>query len=81
MSIVGPRPTSFGPEVYNEWQKQRLSVQPGLTGLWQITGRGSTDFDERVRIDLAYIDRQRFSLDLMIILRTFRAVLGKNGTH
>ena len=81
MSLVGPRPTSFGTETYDDWHKARLRVLPGVTGLWQITGRGAMGFDERVRLDIAYIERRRLSLDLMILLRTFRAVLGKNGTH
>src|SRR5690606_10488413 len=57
MSLVGPRPTSFAATTYQLWQTQRLSVQPGLTGLWQIHGRAQTEFDERLRLDIAYIQR------------------------
>ncbi|MEO6571517.1 MAG: sugar transferase, partial [Ilumatobacteraceae bacterium] len=55
MSIVGPRPTSFAPASYELWHARRLEVRPGLTGLWQITGRNTTDFDERSRLDDQYI--------------------------
>ena len=80
MSLVGPRPTSFGAETYEDWQKERLAVPPGLTGLWQIQGRGEMEFDERVRIDLAYIQRQSLALDFQILFRTVAVVLKKRGT-
>ncbi len=79
MSWVGPRPTSFGVETYQEWQRARLSVPPGLTGLWQIAGRGELEFDERVRLDLAYIARRSLLLDTRILLRTVGAVLRRKG--
>lgn len=79
MSIVGPRPTSFAPETYRLWQTARLDVLPGLTGLWQIVGRGSMEFDERVRLDIAYIERQSLTLDFAILLRTIGAVLRRDG--
>lgn len=79
MTFVGPRPTSFSAETYASWHKQRLSVIPGLTVLWQITGRGSTEFDERVRIDLDYIKNCCLWLDLQIIFRTIFAVLEQRG--
>ena len=79
MSLVGPRPTSFGVETYEDWQKERLTVPPGLTGLWQIEGRGNTEFDERVRIDLAYIERQSVALDFRILFRTVAVVVEKRG--
>lgn len=79
MSFVGPRPTSFPADTYEPWQKARLAAVPGLTGLWQIIGRGEMEFDERSKLDIAYIERQCFSLDLKIILRTIFAVLGQKG--
>lgn len=79
MSFVGPRPTSFGAETYQPWQTRRLEVLPGLTGLWQIIGRGKMEFDERSRLDIAYIDRQCFWLDLQILVRTITAVLFQKG--
>ncbi len=56
MSLVGPRPTSFGPETYKLWHTHRLDVMPGLTGLWQIMGRAQLEFDDRLRLDIAYIE-------------------------
>ena len=79
MSLVGPRPTSFGVETYLEWQMARLVVPPGLTGLWQIAGRGEMEFDERVRLDLAYIARRSVALDWQILLRTVGAVIRRKG--
>lgn len=79
MSIVGPRPTSFAPETYSLWQTARLDVLPGITGIWQIEGRGSMTFDERVALDIAYIERQSLTLDFMIILHTVNAVFHRRG--
>ena len=76
MSIVGPRP-SLPVEVrlYQDWQKQRLLVTPGLTGLYQVTARHRVPIEEMVRIDLEYIRRQSFLLDAEIMLKTPRAML------
>lgn len=79
MSLVGPRPTSFSSETYELWQTERLDVTPGLTGLWQIVGRGSTEFDQRLRLDIAYINKRCLSLDFEILLRTFLTVLQQRG--
>jgi lipopolysaccharide/colanic/teichoic acid biosynthesis glycosyltransferase len=81
MSVVGPRPTSFRPETYALWHTERLDVLPGITGLWQVIGRGSMEFDERVRLDIAYIERQCLWLDVLILLRTFTAVLAQRGAY
>lgn len=81
MSLVGPRPTSFTPDTYELWHTERLDVMPGLTGLWQIVGRGDTDFDARVRLDIAYVRRQSLPLDLSILLRTVPAVLSRRGAY
>jgi len=81
MSFVGPRPTSFASETYDLWHTERLEVRPGLTGLWQINGRGDIDFDERVEMDIEYIERQSWSLDLAILFRTFSAVITGKGAH
>lgn len=81
MSLVGPRPTSFGADTYELWQTQRLSVAPGLTGLWQIYGRAQTEFDARLRMDIAYIERRCVMLDIEIILRTFQSVIKGRGAH
>ena len=80
MSLVGPRPTSFGPSTYSLWHTYRLEVTPGITGLWQIKGRNATTFDERLRIDIEYIENRSFRLDLKILLKTVPAVLRRSGT-
>jgi len=76
MSLVGPRPPiPYEAEVYQPWHLRRLSVIPGLTGLWQATGWGRLSFDEGVALDLAYIDRRSFWLDLRLILRTLGQIV------
>jgi lipopolysaccharide/colanic/teichoic acid biosynthesis glycosyltransferase len=79
MSLVGPRPTSFGAETYKLWQTERLDVLPGLTGLWQIVGRGTIEFDDRLRLDIAYIERRGLWFDIVILFKTVAAVLQKRG--
>jgi lipopolysaccharide/colanic/teichoic acid biosynthesis glycosyltransferase len=70
MTLVGPRPTSFGAETYSLWHTERLEVTPGVTGLWQLLGRGTMEFDDRLRLDIAYIERRSSRLDLAIVWRT-----------
>lgn len=80
MSLVGPRPTAFSESAYAFWQRARLDAPPGLTGAWQIEGRGWADFDHRSRLDIDYIRRQSLLLDLKILLRTVGVVVrGKGG--
>lgn len=79
MSLVGPRPTSFAPHTYDLWHTERLEVLPGVTGLWQVIGRNAATFDERLRLDIAYIDRMSFRLDLWILVRTALAVVRRSG--
>lgn len=81
MSLVGPRPTSFGPETYKLWQTSRLDVMPGLTGLWQIMGRAELEFDDRLRLDIAYMERASLWLDLVILFRTMIAVFQSRGAY
>ena len=81
MSFVGPRPTSFSAETYDLWQTERLDVVPGITGLWQVYGRGSTEFDDRLRYDIAYIEHRCFTLDLYIIWLTVVSVFQQRGVH
>lgn len=81
MSLVGPRPTSFSPETYALWQTERLDVLPGLTGLWQILGRGTMEFSDRVYLDILYIERRCLWLDVQILLRTVLAVITTRGVH
>jgi lipopolysaccharide/colanic/teichoic acid biosynthesis glycosyltransferase len=79
MSLVGPRPTSLGVDQYDLWHSTRLEVAPGLTGLWQVHGRNTTSFDERLRLDIAYIDQRSVWMDLRILARTFLVVLLRTG--
>ena len=79
MSLVGPRPTSFEPSTYSFWHTFRLEVAPGVTGLWQVEGRNKTNFDERLRLDIQYIRRRSFALDLKILLQTVPTVLKRSG--
>jgi lipopolysaccharide/colanic/teichoic acid biosynthesis glycosyltransferase len=81
MSLVGPRPTSFGAETYKLWHTSRLDVMPGLTGLWQIIGRAQLEFDDRLRLDIAYIERASLWLDINILFRTVVAVFQSRGAH
>lgn len=81
MSLVGPRPPiHYECDLYDIWHRRRLlSCKPGITGLWQVTGRSRTTFDEMVRLDLEYINKWSLWLDLKIILKTPRAVFGGEG--
>jgi lipopolysaccharide/colanic/teichoic acid biosynthesis glycosyltransferase len=81
MALVGPRPTSFGPESYRLWHTARLDVKPGLTGLWQVSGRAEVDFDDRLRLDIGYIRNRGLWLDVQILLRTVGAVLSRRGAR
>jgi lipopolysaccharide/colanic/teichoic acid biosynthesis glycosyltransferase len=82
MSFVGPRP-SVVEEVnqYEPWQRRRLSMKPGLTCLWQISGRNELTFDEWMRLDLEYIDNWSLWLDVKIAFKTIPAVLLRRGAR
>ncbi|HEU4768794.1 MAG TPA: sugar transferase [Pyrinomonadaceae bacterium] len=80
MSIVGPRPPiPYEVEAYELWHRKRLDMKPGLTGLWQVSGRNRLPFEEMVRLDLFYIENWSLLLDLKIILRTGLVMLGREG--
>jgi exopolysaccharide biosynthesis polyprenyl glycosylphosphotransferase len=80
MSLVGPRPALPNEvAVYDIWHRRRLSVRPGMTGLWQIEARTNRHFDERAELDLRYIDQWSLWMDLGILLRTLPAVVGTRG--
>ncbi len=81
MSLVGPRPTSFAAGDYALWHTERLEVLPGITGLWQISGRSDVDFDERLRMDVEYIEHQSMWLDAKILLRTATVVFSQRGAY
>ena len=80
MSLVGPRPP-LPAEVaqYDVWHRRRLSMKPGITGLWQVGARRAPDFDRWVEQDLEYIDTWSLWLDFKIIARTVPAVIGGTG--
>jgi lipopolysaccharide/colanic/teichoic acid biosynthesis glycosyltransferase len=80
MSLVGPRPPLVSEvQGYNVWHRRRLSMKPGMTGLWQVRARTEQDFDRWVETDLEYIDSWSLWLDLRILLRTIPAVLNREG--
>lgn len=83
MSLVGPRPPiPYECEIYDIWHRRRLlTCKPGITGLWQVTGRSSTTFDEMVRLDLKYITKWNLWLDLKIIFMTPKAVFKGKGAY
>jgi lipopolysaccharide/colanic/teichoic acid biosynthesis glycosyltransferase len=82
MSLVGPRPP-LPSEVaaYDSSVRRRLLVKPGLTGLWQVSGRSDLSWDEAVRLDLRYVENWSLVLDLLILWRTGRAVLRRSGAY
>lgn len=79
MSLIGPRPTNFGPSSWDAWHTERVDVRPGMTGLWQVRGRGRVSFDERVRMDIAYVRGMSLRMDVGILLSTVGAVIGREG--
>jgi exopolysaccharide biosynthesis polyprenyl glycosylphosphotransferase len=80
MSLVGPRPaTPHEVAQYEEWQLHRLDTLPGITGLWQVSGRSELGFSEQVLMDITYIENWSIGLDLRILLRTIPAVLSGKG--
>lgn len=81
MSLVGPRPTSFRAATYQPWQTARLRVLPGITGLWQVSGRSDVDFVERARLDIRYIENRSIWLDLILLVKTFSAVIRRKGAY
>ena len=82
MTLVGPRPPIPEEVVqYEPWQLRRLSVRPGITCLWQVSGRSRLGFDEWMRLDKEYVERRGFGLDMAILVRTIPAVLGGKGAY
>ena len=79
MSLVGPRPTSFAASTYDLWHTERLEAVPGITGLWQVKERNAATFDERLRLDVEYLQRSSLGLDLKILWWTVVAVFKRKG--
>ncbi|HEX4149224.1 MAG TPA: sugar transferase [Pirellulales bacterium] len=82
MSLVGPRPPLMKEVLcYEPWQRRRLAVKPGLTCLWQVSGRNEVGFDDWVRMDLWYVDNQHLLTDLKLLARTPSIVLSRRGAY
>ena len=82
MSLVGPRPLPERDyEMLADWHRKRYLVLPGITGLWQVSGRSELDFDELVHLDFIYLERWSLALDLTIILKTIPAVIMQRGAY
>jgi lipopolysaccharide/colanic/teichoic acid biosynthesis glycosyltransferase len=82
MSLVGPRPVPvYEAAAYVEWHYERLAALPGITGWWQVKGRGLVSFTEMVRMDIAYVRNQSLWLDIKILLATIPAVLSRRGAE
>ena len=83
MSLVGPRPPiPYEVDTYEAWHRRRvLEAKPGITGLWQVSGRSRVGFDEMVRLDVRYAMQRSFWLDLKILLLTPRAVILGEGAY
>ena len=78
MSLVGPRPcTSYEYEQYSPWHSRRLEALPGLTGLWQVSGKNELSFDQMIQLDVHYAENSSIWLDLNIMLRTFPVLFGQ----
>ncbi len=82
MSLVGPRPLPERDyEMLEEWHRKRYLVLPGITGLWQVSGRSELDFDDLVHLDFIYLERWSLALDLTILLKTIPAVVSRRGAY
>lgn len=82
MSLIGPRPpTPDEVLLYDDWHRQRLSVKPGITGLWQVSGRSEVPFDEMCLLDIYYIENWSLRLDLQILIMTIPRVLLRRGAY
>jgi exopolysaccharide biosynthesis polyprenyl glycosylphosphotransferase len=82
MSLVGPRPLPVRDfELLDHWHRKRYLVMPGMTGLWQVSGRSELDFDDLVRLDFVYLERWSLALDLAILVKTLPAVLTRRGAY
>lgn len=82
MSLVGPRPVPpYEVELYEDWQMERLSAMPGITGAWQVSGRGRVTFDEMIRMDIEYVRHHSFWGDLKLLAQTLPAALTGEGAE
>lgn len=80
MSLVGPRPAlPYELEFYNDWHKERLKVKPGITGLWQVSGKSMTTFNEMIKLDIMYIKNQSLFFDIKIIIKSIFFIFINKG--
>jgi lipopolysaccharide/colanic/teichoic acid biosynthesis glycosyltransferase len=79
MSLVGPRPTSFDADTYALWQTERLRFKPGLTGPWQVHGRGTMDFPERCRLEISFFRRPSIWRELRLLAATVPVIVRRSG--
>ncbi len=80
MSLVGPRPPiPTEVDLYETWQRRRLSVRPGITCIWQVSGRNEISFDRWMLLDMQYIDHWSLPLDLKLLVKTIPAVFSARG--
>jgi lipopolysaccharide/colanic/teichoic acid biosynthesis glycosyltransferase len=75
MSLIGPRPDVLDWDDYSEWQLRRFEVTPGITGLWQVSGKNRLTFSQMVSLDIEYIEKRSFLFDLWILAKTFKLVI------
>jgi exopolysaccharide biosynthesis polyprenyl glycosylphosphotransferase len=82
MSWIGPRPNLPDEvEQYQEWHKKRLTVSPGITGMWQVSGRSDLTFDEMVLLDIYYVENWNLAMDMGILLRSIPAIVRARGAY
>ncbi len=82
MSLIGPRPClPYEYEIYEDWHKKRVYVRPGITGLWQVTGRSEVSFEDMILLDLYYIYNKNLIMDFNILYETLFVVLQKRGAY
>jgi lipopolysaccharide/colanic/teichoic acid biosynthesis glycosyltransferase len=81
MTLVGPRPTSLLADGFQHWQRERFTIKPGLTGLWQVSGRDEPSLECRSRLDIAYVTRRSIALDVVILCKTVPAVIHARGAY
>ena len=80
MSVVGPRPPiPLEVEKYQQWQKRRLSMKPGITCIWQVSGRNNIPFEQWMKLDLEYIDHWSLTKDIVLVLKTIKVILTGTG--
>lgn len=79
MSLIGPRPDVLDWQDYPEWQLRRFEVTPGITGLWQVSGKNRLTFRQMVELDIRYIERRSIWLDMWILVKTVKLILNKGN--